>query len=145
MNTPTAEIQHFEFRFPKLDTMLKLEVQGENATIYASRNTFSKRRKKVFLRELVLEGFITEAAASGFETGTCGTAGAVRWLLDDELAFADASEARAERFVRRVFTSSFLLVAMFYVIIFGGSIYNGGSPHSSTRVGAIHGSPMAQR
>jgi hypothetical protein len=145
MNTPTAEFRSFEFRFPHLDTMLRLEVQGESVTIYASRNTFSSRRKEMFIRELAAEGFIPDNVACGLDKGTGGLRSGVRWLLDDEMILGDASEANAQRFVRRVFASSCLLVGVFYVIIFGGSIYNGGAPFSMKQVGAIHGSPMAVR
>jgi hypothetical protein len=144
MKTPTAEFHFFEFRFPHLDTLLRLEVHGENATIFASRNTFSRRRKELFIRGLAAEGFIPDSVACLFGEDGDGQRSGVRWLLNDGLVVADAPDSKDQRFGLRVLATSLLLVGIFFVIIFGGSIYGGGSP-SFGQGGGIHGSPMARR
>src|ERR1700677_1863250 len=55
-----AEARRYVFRFPPLDTVPPVDVLDEAVTIRASRNTFSKRRKISFVRELVAEGFIPD-------------------------------------------------------------------------------------
>jgi hypothetical protein len=145
MKPPTAESQSYEFRFPQLDTMLKLEVQGDSAMIVASRNTFSRRRKELFVRELAAEGFISDSVAGSFGKDNDGQCGGIRWVLDEGLALSDVFDVESERFGLKVFKTSLMLVGVFFVIILGGSTYSGGSSSLLTQVGGIHGTPMSQR
>jgi hypothetical protein len=145
MNTPTAEPRFYEFRFPHLDTMLKLEVLGENATIFASRNTFSRRRKELFVRELALEGFIPEAVASAFSKENGRHGGGLRWLLDEGLGTPDTADAESQRLGLGILKASILLAGVFFVIVLGGSIYGGGSSAPLGQGAASHGAPMASR
>jgi hypothetical protein len=140
MNTPTAELRVFEFRFPHLDTMLRLEVQGANATIFASRNSFSRRRREMFVRELAAEGFIPDSLV-GIDGGSpCG----IRWVIDEGIAPSSVTESDSQRFGQRLFKASALLLAVFCVIVLGGSFYGGGSATSFGH-GGIHGAPMSSR
>lgn len=145
MKTPTAESQFFEFRFPQLDTNLRLEVHGDHATIVASRNTFSKRRKELFVREIAAEGFISHSVAGGFGRDNSGQCPGIRWVLDEGLALSDVSDLQAARFGLNVFKTSLMLVGVFFVIVLGGSAYRGGSTAALTPGGGLHGTPMSQR
>jgi hypothetical protein len=146
MKTPTAETQFFEFRFPHLDTMLRLEVNNENATIYASRDSFSQLRKEMFIRELNAEGFIPETVLGYFGSDPEVPCSGVRWIVDHGWRARDeVSEASAQRFVRNIFMSSFLLIAVFFGLVFGGSYYSTGSQPALGQTAAVHGSKMARR
>ncbi len=145
MNTPTAESRSYEFRFPHLDTMLKVEVLGENVTIFASRNSFSRRRKELFVRELALEGFIPEGVACGFAKEAGRQACGLRWILDEGLSALDAPDRETQRFGLSLLKASILLAGMFFVIVLGGSIYGGRSAQSPSPGASTHGTSMASR
>jgi len=145
MKTPTAETRFYEFRFPHLNTMLRLVVHGENVTIYASRDSFSARRKELFVRELVAEGFIPDAHHSGYGAESDMLQG-VRWLLDYEWPARElTSEAGARRLARQLFISSSLLVAVFFGLVLGGSYVNGRNVPPLHQAALFHGSQMARR
>jgi hypothetical protein len=145
MKPPTADNRFFTFRFPHLDTILRLEVRGENVTIYASRNTFSERHKELFIRELAAEAFIPDDTPRGFGSSGGVLCGGVRWLLDDELVLDRASDAKAQRLSRRIFASAFVLVVVFFSSILGINVRDRGNSASSRLTESSHGSPMAQR
>jgi hypothetical protein len=145
MKPPLAEAHSYEFRFPHLDTVLRLEVQSENVTVYASRDTFSVLRKELFIREVAAEGFI-DSYMSGFGNDTAALCSGIHWILDDRpLPICKTSEARAQRFARRTFTSSVLLAAAVFSFVFGGGYYGGSAQSGLNQVGMVHGSPMANR
>lgn len=145
MKTPTAETRFYEFRFPHLNTMLRLVVHGESATIYASRDSFSMLRKELFIRELAAEGFIPDGQHSGY-CDDADTLRGVRWLLDYEWpAREQNSEAGARRLARQLFISSSLLVAVFFGLVLGGSYVNSGSLPSPHQTALAHGSQMSRR
>ena len=101
--------QRFEFWFPHLDTHIRVEEQDDEVIIRASRNTFSERRKTLFIRELAAEGFIPENYQwfSDFHSATWMR---VRWLVDMSwLKPTPIQVAKARRFKLRVFLYSSLL------------------------------------
>ncbi|PTX92574.1 hypothetical protein [Opitutus sp. ER46] len=61
MNTPALKTRSYEFTFPDVDTLLKVETPDpETVIVRATRNSFSERRKIAFIRQLAAEGFIAD-------------------------------------------------------------------------------------
>src|ERR1700722_14737377 len=60
MRATPLEHRTFEFRFPALDTLVKVQVRDERVTIRASRDSFTSQRKEAFIHELATEGFIPD-------------------------------------------------------------------------------------
>jgi len=99
----------YEFYFPDVDTLVRVESSPDEVTIRASRNTFSERRKRSFIHELAAEGFIPDhyewlsLAGSGLSRGA-------RWLVDVSWLKADpAARACARRFMLRLLAGAALL------------------------------------
>jgi hypothetical protein len=82
METPLFEPRCAEFRFPQLDTLVRVEVSGESVTIRATRDTFSPQRKDFFVRELAAEGFIPDQCRWSSLEDAGASFGGVRWLVD---------------------------------------------------------------
>ena len=92
----------FEFYFRDVDTHVVVEDVEDVVVIHASRDTFSERRKQIFIRELAAEGFIADC----FQWSCRG----VRWLVDASSAgWTDTVAARTNRFMIRLFVGSVLL------------------------------------
>jgi len=98
---PRRKLRCYDFSFPALGTLIRLETRGERAVIRASRNTFSEARKRSFIRELAAEGFISDGEVSFVR---------VRWVIDDSWLFP-GKEARTKtnRFMLRLLVGGGLL------------------------------------
>lgn len=81
MNTPAPEIGTFEFCFPNLDTLVRVETTDDGVVIRTSRDTFTESRKQGFVLELAAEGFIGDAWR-WMPAAVRGAPRGVRWLVD---------------------------------------------------------------
>ncbi len=114
METPLLEPRCAEFSFPRLNTLVRLEVSDESITIRATRDTFSPLRKDFFIRELAAEGFIPDQYrwSSAEEAGS--SFGRVHWLVDRSwLRLNEAHIAKSRRTVFRLFSIAVLLLSLF--------------------------------
>ena len=109
MNTHSSPSHSYDFYFPDVDTLIRVESSPEAVIVRASRNSFTERRKRCFIHELVAEGFIPDdyewlsLAGSEFSRGA-------RWLVDCSWLKLDASTlAHADRFMHRLIGATFLL------------------------------------
>lgn len=141
--TPTERLS-YEFRFPDLDTLVKVEVQDERVTIRASRDSFSSRRKELFIHELAAEGFIPDeyrwhsVRATGWATSN------LRWLVDFSwTAEGPEAQARAQKFALRTLAGSVVLLGVLTGMILVGT--PGSGPASSVPSGILTGSQMGRR
>jgi hypothetical protein len=118
-----AEVRRYVFRFPHLDTVLQVDVLDDAVTIRASRNTFSKRRKISFVRELVAEGFIPDE----FQWSSLPDAEPdypIQWLVDRS-RFEIVEQASLSKGVAlRLFAGTALMVAVLLATLFTGHLGN---------------------
>lgn len=94
----------FDFCFIHLDyTLVRVEEIDGRVTIRATADTFSRRRKTCFIRELAAEGFISDdrwPALFEVESDSSG----IRWLIDRSWVKPDqALIDRNHRLVKRCF------------------------------------------
>jgi hypothetical protein len=113
METPLFVPRSAEFCFPRLDTLVRVEVSDESVTIRATRDTFSSRRKDFFIRELAAEGFIPDrfhwSAPDDAETSF----GRIRWLVDNTwLSLSEENRARSRRMEFRFLSLAVLLLSL---------------------------------
>jgi hypothetical protein len=144
MKAAPPEHRTFEFRFPALDTLVKVEVRDERVTIRASRDSFSSQRKEAFIHELAAEGFIPDeyrwhsVRATGWATSN------LRWLVDYSWrAEGPESQARAQKFALRTLAGSVVLLGVLTGMILVGS--PGTNSVSSVPSGILTGSQMGRR
>jgi hypothetical protein len=117
VNTDRTAPCHFDFCFPRMDTLLRVEVEGRDITIRATRDTFTERQKDYFVRELAAEGFIPEESRWFRHEGPEPWQHGVRWLVDFAwLEIDEAVTARTRRWMHSIialaFLSSVLLVGL---------------------------------
>jgi hypothetical protein len=116
---------HFEFAFPRLDTLLLVEVADAGVTIRATRDTFSPRRKACFVRELVAEGFIPEEFQWFQVEGAHSCHRGVRWLVDVSwLGIDEAMMARTHRGMMKFLGLSFMAAALLVGLVATGHLGN---------------------
>jgi hypothetical protein len=106
-----AGFRSFEFAFPSLDTLIRVEACAGAALIRASRDTFSAVRKLSFIRELIAEGFIDEACLSGREVTR------LRWIVDPGLGLHEPARP-ADRFIVRTLCGASLVWLILMVLLF---------------------------
>jgi hypothetical protein len=94
----------FDFCFIHLDyTLVRVEELEGRVTVRATADTFSKRRKEAFLRELAAEGFIADEWPCSLFDGQAELQ-RVRWLIDRSWVKPDKALAeRNHRLVKRFF------------------------------------------
>lgn len=109
MNTPTTSSRIYDFSFPELDTLVRVEEADGAVVIRTTRDTFSEERKARFVHELAAEGFIPDEI-SWLPSAAPGTSGGVCWLVD-HTCFMPGPEfaARTRRFMVRLLGASALL------------------------------------
>jgi hypothetical protein len=118
MNASSKTPHCFEFSFPKLDTLVRVEERAELIVIRATRDTFSPERKERFIHELAAEGFIDDEF-QWLAPGQSSANRRLRWLVDyewlrDETAFA----AKTRGFMFRLLAGSALLWALLMAAAF---------------------------
>ena len=102
MNNQPILACSYDFYFPDVDTLIRVESMPQSVIIRASRNTFTERRKRSFIHELAAEGFIPDdyeslsLAGSEISRGAC-------WVIDFSwLRISAATHALADRFMHRL-------------------------------------------
>jgi hypothetical protein len=92
----------FDFCFTDLNyTLVRVEEVEGRVTIRATADTFSRRRKMCFIRELAAEGFISDDRWPSAYDGDRDSHG-MRWLIDSTWVKPDkALIERNHRWVRR--------------------------------------------
>ena len=103
MKSIPAESHVFEFCFIELDyTLVRVEERGGQVIIRATANTFSRERKRYFIRELAAEGFIPDDLGWSPFADSESFAPAIRWVVDCSwLRLDEGLIARHRRLVRR--------------------------------------------
>jgi len=77
-----TESPQYEFWFPHLDTLVRVEETDGGVTVRATRDSFNDQRKLAFIRELAAEGFISDEYC-WFSMAAQGSFGrGVRWVVD---------------------------------------------------------------
>jgi hypothetical protein len=138
---PTA-IRRFEFYYPHLDTLLQVEVQDEEVTVRASRDTFSVQRKICFIRELAAEGFIPDECPWFSLAGPESSCRGVHWRVDIAwLKFDEAAAARTRRFVLKLLAGATLLLALLLGLMVTGHLGNVRVSAPEVRQEGIHAPP----
>jgi hypothetical protein len=118
MNPSLREPQSYDFYFPPIDTLVRVEQADNQVVIRATRDTFSARRKASFIRELAAEGFIPDHYywfnAIGDTQGRT-----IRWSVDlSWLKISPELTAATRRFVLRLFGSATLLWVALMAMVF---------------------------
>lgn len=106
MKTTREPARQYEFCFPRQDVLILVEESESGVVIRATRDCFSPERKTAFVRELALEGFISDRYQwASFEGGWSGFG--VRWRVDYSwLTLSPAALARARRFMLSLYFSA---------------------------------------
>jgi hypothetical protein len=108
----------YEFAFPQLDTLVRVDQAEDLVLIRATRDTFSSMRKESFIHELAAEGFIDDGYQS-FSATEAHPACPLRWRIDVSWLKLDAEQAAlTRRFVFRLFGGAVLLWLSLMVMIF---------------------------
>jgi hypothetical protein len=118
-----AEVRRYVFRFPHLGTVLQVDVLDDAVTIRASRNTFSKRRKISFVRELVAEGFIPDE----FQWSSMPEAESdypIQWIVDRSRFEIVEQAASSKGVALKLFAGTALMVAVLLATLFTGHLGN---------------------
>jgi hypothetical protein len=115
--------RQYVFRFPHLSTVVQVEVIGNAITIRASADTFSRRRKISFLRELVAEGFIPDeyqwSSLSALRSDY-----PIVWLVDRSGFEVVGENLASRRLAIRLFAATSLIVALLMGMLFTGHLGN---------------------
>jgi hypothetical protein len=111
----------FEFCFIHLDyTLLRVEEVDGRVTIRATEDTFSRRRKAFFIRQLAAEGFISDDRWSSPFDREPDSPG-IRWLIDRSWVKPDkALIERNDRLVKRYFLPVTLVWLAFMSLAISG-------------------------
>jgi hypothetical protein len=111
MKSLEEEPRCFEFAFPRMDTLLRVEESDGNVIIRASRDSFSTRRKISFIRELVAEGFIPDDYKWHLLADPDSPSRGVQWRVDHSwLRLDEAAMARTRRSMMKLLASAILLL-----------------------------------
>jgi hypothetical protein len=137
MNSLHEKTRFYEFCFPKVDTLLRVEELDGAVTVRATRDSFSDQRKISFIRELVAEGFIPEDYRwLGLPEGRSPQRG-VRWLVDASwLRLDEASLART----RRIFMKSLVTAVLLAGTVIGSMLTGNPSAPVVTPPAGVQGS-----
>ncbi|HZP60061.1 MAG TPA: hypothetical protein VFB27_07015 [Opitutaceae bacterium] len=118
MQSFSTETRRFEFYFPDLDTLVLVEESDGEVVIRASRDTFSEKRKRYFIRELAAEGFIPDSY-EWFSLAQPGGFHGVRWLIDFSwVKLPPAIITRARNAMFRIFSGAALLWLVLMTFVF---------------------------
>ncbi len=125
MNALPKGPEHFDFNFPELDTLVRVEVQESDVTIRMTRDSFSPRRKRSFVHELASEGFIPEDLDWATLMGPSWGRPKVRWTVDTSwLQIDDSVRETSRRLVLGLFSASGLMLAVLMALVFTGHLGN---------------------
>ena len=115
MTTGHPGTQGYDFDFPRLDTVVRVEECDGRVVIRATCDTFSAERKSCFVHELAEEGFISDRFRWCEPADTDDAC--VRWVVDHSWGMpGEAAMGRTRRLVMALFGSATLL----WLILLGG-------------------------
>jgi hypothetical protein len=119
VKSKSKQIRQFDFSFPRKDMQLRVEVDGDEVTVRASRNGFSEQRKSAFIRELAAEGFIPDAHRWYFAHDGDGFGRGVRWIIDRSILETEEEvRARSRRFTLGLFSGTLAATALLMGLLF---------------------------
>ena len=123
MKAVPTSIEHFDFNYPDLETMVRVEVHDSEVTIWATRDTFSLRRKEFFIHELASEGFIPEVYSwLKLDEAGAGRQG-VRWVVDTSWPGTDPEgEAKSHLLAVKLVTGAALTLTVLLILLFSGHL-----------------------
>jgi hypothetical protein len=123
VKSKSVQIRQYNFSFPRKDMQLRVDVDGEEVTVRASRNGFSEQRKSAFIRELASEGFIPDAHRWYFALDGDGFGRGVRWVIDRSIMDTDeAIRVRSQRFTLGLFSGTLAATALLMGLLFTGNL-----------------------
>jgi hypothetical protein len=123
VKSTSTQIRTFDFSFPRKDMQLRVEVDGEEVTVRASRNGFSEQRKSAFIRELASEGFIPDAHRWYFAQDGDGFGRRVRWVIDRSILETEEEvRARSGRLTLGLFSGTLAATALLMGLLFTGNL-----------------------
>jgi hypothetical protein len=118
MQTHAAPPCCYDFYFPDVDTLLRVETSSAGTLIRASHNTFGEQRKHRFIHELVAEGFIPDDC-EWFPLAGAASSRGVRWLVDISWLKIDPEmTARTRRIMVRLIAGAALLWLVMMTVLF---------------------------
>jgi hypothetical protein len=139
MKSLEEEPRCFEFSFPKMDTLLRVEESDGKVTVRASRDSFSTRRKISFIRELVAEGFIPDDYKWYLLADTESPFRGVQWRVDQSwLSLDEAAMARTRRSMMKILASAILLLVAEMTLASAG--YLGSGTQGTVNAASVQGS-----
>lgn len=115
MQTRTHYGRCFEFNFPGLDTLVKVEHFAGKVIIRATRNSFSQARKILFIHELAAEGFIPDNFC-WYSEDTMGFA--LDWIVEPSLRVPDSAIRTANRFMFKLLAGGAVLFLLSLLFLF---------------------------
>jgi len=112
MRAQKVRRKQFEFYFPNLDTLLLVEHGSDDQVIIrATRDTFSQRRKTLFVKQLASEGFIPDSYQ--WFCGFSETDEQIKWIVDCSwLEISPRLIRRTNRFMYRLLFCAYALWIM---------------------------------
>ena len=116
MKTLTHLDHVFEFKFPQLDTLVRVERSSDRVVVRATRDSFNEDRKIRFIHELAAEGFIPDGYQwySGDATGTN-----LQWVVERRLSGVPESAIRtARRFMIGLLAAGAVLFLLCLLMLF---------------------------
>ena len=120
----TGELhKEFEFYLPDLDNPVLVESNGDGVRIRAAHANVSEARKRGFIRELAMEGFIPDHYQ--WFSDPCGGGYSVTWTVDCSwLVVSPAVIRGSRRFMARLFAgaAALWLAAMTIAIVHGNAL-----------------------
>lgn len=115
MQTHTCKETCFKFKFPGLDTLVKVQNLAGKVVIRATRNSFSQARKISFIHELAAEGFIPD----NFRWYSDETMGfALDWIIDRPLCVPESAIRTADRFMFKLLAGGAILFVLSMLFLF---------------------------
>jgi hypothetical protein len=114
-----VECNRYEFRYPHLNTILLVDVLGDEVTVHASRDSFSRERKASFIRELASEGFIPDEHRWYSSDAFHAKHSPITWVVDmswlriDERAFAQTRRSLMKFIVVGTALLAFMMTLLF--------------------------------
>jgi hypothetical protein len=115
--------RQYVFRFPHLSTVVQVEVVGSSITIRSSADTFSRRRKLSFVRELVAEGFIPDE----FQWSSLSEVRSdypIVWIVDRSGFEVVEEDLASRRLAVRLVAATALALALLMGALFTGHMGN---------------------
>lgn len=115
--------EHYDFNFPDLDTLVRVEVHSGDVTIRTTRDSFSPRRRRAFVHELAAEGFIPEDLDWSTICGSSWKRKTVTWTVDTDWLEPDAHvKATSRALVVKLVSGSVVALGLLLGLVFSGHL-----------------------